>query len=128
VIVTWQNLLSLSCLLITGALATWGVFSRHFDDSLLQRIGLAVLAMACILRVPDKLAPALDHVPPALLMAQVGLAIYAVGTAGRLYRQGRGHRTRARPAERGHYLRAHDVQPVKGGRRSYDFQPSHGPQ
>ena len=83
----WTGLLSLLCLVLTGALATWGIFSRHFDDSLLQRIGLSVIAIACILRVPDKIeAP---DTPLAILMAQIGLCIYGVGTAIKLWRKGR---------------------------------------
>ena len=83
----WTGLLSLLCLTVTGVLATWGVFSRHLDDTLLQRIGLATVAIACILRVPDKF----DHpyTAPELLMAQVGLMVYGIGTAIKLWRRTR---------------------------------------
>lgn len=75
-----SNALSLLCLIVTGCIATAGIFSRHFDDSLLQRIGLAVIAMACILRVPEKIGDAAPDTPGVILFAQVGLAVYAVGT------------------------------------------------
>lgn len=90
----WTGLLSLLCLALTGVLATWGVFSRHFDDSLLQRIGLATLAIACILRVPDRIYH--PHTPPELLMAQVGLAVYGIGTAIKLWRKTRAATRRER--------------------------------
>ena len=35
---TTAGAVSLVCLLVTGALATWAVFSRHYDDSLLQAL------------------------------------------------------------------------------------------
>jgi hypothetical protein len=85
--------LSLLCLVITGALATWGVFSRHFDDTLMQRVGLSIIAIACLLRVPAKIAN--PDTPPELLMAQIGLCIYGVGTAIKICRRKR------RPDRRG---------------------------
>jgi len=75
-----SNTFSLLCLLITGGIATLGIFSRHFDDSLLQRVGLACIAIACLLRVPDKLAATAPEMPPVILFAQFGLTVYAVGT------------------------------------------------
>lgn len=76
------GILSLACLIITGGLATWGVFSKHFDDSLMQCVGLSVVAIACILRIPEKIAH--PYTPPEILMAQIGLCIYGVGTALKL--------------------------------------------
>lgn len=81
------GILSLACLVITGGLATWGVFSRHFDDSLAQCVGLSIIAIACILRIPDKIAH--PETPPAILMAQIGLCIYGIGTAVKLIRKSR---------------------------------------
>jgi len=66
------------CLVVTGSIAAWGVFSRHYDDTLLQRIGLSGVAIACILRVPEKIAN--PYTPPELLLAQVSLCVYAIGT------------------------------------------------
>lgn len=81
------GMLSLLCLIVTGSLATWGVFSRHFDDSLLQRVGLSVVAIACILRIPEKIAH--PDTPPEILMAQIGLCIYGIGTALKIIRRSR---------------------------------------
>lgn len=84
------GLVSLVCLVITGSLATWGVFSRHFDDSLAQCVGLSIVAIACILRIPDKLAN--PYTPPELLMAQIGMCIYGLGTAIKLIHKSRASR------------------------------------
>jgi hypothetical protein len=81
------GILSLVCLIITGGLATWGVFSKHFDDSLMQCVGLSVVAIACILRIPEKIAH--PYTPPEILMAQIGLCIYGVGTAVKIIRKSR---------------------------------------
>ncbi|UOF79465.1 hypothetical protein [Caudoviricetes sp.] len=81
------GILSLACLIITGGLATWGVFSKHFDDSLTQCVGLSVVAIACILRIPEKIAH--PYTPPEILMAQIGLCIYGIGTAMKIIRRSR---------------------------------------
>ena len=74
---TVVGLISLVCLVITGGIAAWGVFSRHFEDSLTQRIGLSGISIACLLRVPSKFGS--EYVPPEILLAQISLSIYAVG-------------------------------------------------
>ena len=96
---TLIGLVSLACLLVTGGLASLAVFSHHFDDSLLQRVGLSIVAISCFVRVPIKLAH--PDTPPELLAAQLGLAAYAFGTAIKLYRLSRSgsHERRGR---RGH--------------------------
>jgi hypothetical protein len=77
---------SFACLLITGGLATWAVFSRHYDDTLIQRLGLSLVAIACIVRAYIKLqSPEHAEPPPEVLLAQIGLATFAVGSALRLY-------------------------------------------
>lgn len=95
---TLSGCISLACLLVTGALATWAVFSRHFDDSLLQRVGLSIVAVSCFARVPIKL----EHpdTPPELLAAQLGLVCYAVGTALKLWRASAGRRRRGAASHR----------------------------
>jgi hypothetical protein len=85
---SWANAVSLACLVITGSLATWAVFSHHFDDTLVQRVGLSIVAMGCTTRAYDRITTLVPEPPPALLWSQVGLALYAMGTAWRLYRQG----------------------------------------
>lgn len=79
---TLTGLVSLACLLITGGLASLAIFSHHFDDSLLQRVGLSIVAISCFVRVPIKIAH--PDTPPELLAAQLGLVTYAVGTAIKL--------------------------------------------
>jgi hypothetical protein len=93
-----SGILSLACLVITGALASWAVLSRHFDDTLLQRIGLSTIATACILRIPGKLAN--PDTPAEVLLAQVGLCLFGIGTAWRIWQQHKRHHER-RPERRG---------------------------
>ena len=97
---TALGLLSVLCLTITGLLATWGVFSRHFDDNLSQCVGLSTVAIACFLRIPAKLD--YPYTPPELLLAQIGLCAYAVGTAVKLWRasKGKAHHRRRRGLSR----------------------------
>lgn len=90
------NALSLLCLVITGGIAAWGIFSSHFDDNLLQRLGLSGVAIACFLRAPDKFFAVVDP-PSEILLAQVSLSIYAIGTALKLWRQ---HHAGGRTIER----------------------------
>jgi len=89
------NLVSLLCLLITGVIAALGIFSKKFDDSLLQRIGLSGVAVACFLRVPGKFFFPPDP-PPEILLAQLSLACYAVGTFIKLSRMDAMHKTHNR--------------------------------
>lgn len=99
------NLVSLLCLALTGMIASWGIFSRHFDDSLMQRIGLSTVALACLLRIPEKVRVGAPDTPPELLLAQIGLLIYAIGTVLKLWHAKRhmvGHRERRWRGERAH--------------------------
>lgn len=88
------GIVSLICLMITGSLATWAVFSKHFNDSLAQCVGLSIVAIACILRIPEKIAH--PYTPPEILMAQIGLCIYGLGTAAKLVRKSRSARRHER--------------------------------
>jgi hypothetical protein len=90
----FDGAISLACLVITGGLATWGVFSKHFDDSLGQRVGLSIIAIACILRIPSKIAN--PYTPPEILLAQIGLCIYGLATAYKLYKCNRSATTHDR--------------------------------
>jgi hypothetical protein len=83
---SYAGSLSLACLMITCALSTWAIFSHHFDDTLIQRAGLAVVATGTASRTVERLTETVPDPPPALLWSQVGLALYAIGTAIRLYR------------------------------------------
>lgn len=94
---TLSGALSIGCLALTGALCTWAIFTRHYDDSLLQRMGLSALAIASLLRIPHKLQ--YPDTAPEILVAQVGLCLYGVGTAIKLYRRSQRHERRT---HRGH--------------------------
>ena len=92
--------LSFLCLVVTGTIAGWGVFSVHFDDTLLQRIGLSVVATGCAARAFERMTEVVPPPPPPLLWSQVGLMLYAVGTALRLWRQSQAQPERRRPRKR----------------------------
>ena len=92
--------LSFLCLIVTGTIAAWGVFSAHFDDTLMQRLGLSIVAIGCAVRAFERFTQDVPAPPPALLWSQVGLALYAVGTALRLWRQ-----SQAQPERRRHRKR-----------------------
>jgi len=84
---TMIGAISLACLLITGTLSTWAVFSQHFDDTMLQRAGLSIVSIACASRAVERMSCAMPDPPPTLLAAQIGLALYATGTALKLIRK-----------------------------------------
>lgn len=92
---------SLACLLITGALATWAVFSRHYDDSLLQRIGLSIIAIGTLARAVERITTDVPDPPPVLLASQIGLALYAAGTALKIVQAHRRVERRRTHARRG---------------------------
>lgn len=99
------NTLSLACLLVTGGIAAWGVFSPHFDDNLIQRLGLSIVATGCAARAFERITQDVPEPPPALLWSQVGLALYALGTVYRFWRQShRQPNRRHNPSRRGDML------------------------
>lgn len=97
-----ESAISLACLLITGSIAAWGIFSHHFDDTVLQRIGMSIVATGCFTRALERIHHHIPEPPPALLWSQIGLAIYAVGTAIRLWVASRKQpERRSEPGRRG---------------------------
>lgn len=90
------GLLSLACLLVTGAIATVGVFSNHYDDNVLQRVGLSIIAIGTISRAVERMANDVPDPPFILLASQVGLALFAVGTAHKVWRAGRAQQAERR--------------------------------
>lgn len=86
---TAQGVISLACLIVTGSLATWGIFSQHYDDTVLQRLGLSIVAIGCMTRAYERIFSDIAPPPPALLWSQIGLALFAVGTAWRIWHAGR---------------------------------------
>lgn len=88
-----EQAIAVLCLAIIGALATLAVFSAHFDDTLLQRVALAVLATGAWARIPHRMAE--PDVPPELLLIDVGVALYGVATWHKLRRK------RLQPERRG---------------------------
>lgn len=97
---TAAGFVAIVCLAVTGALCTWAVFSKHFDDSLMQRTGLALVACSCFLRIPLKLAD--PYTPPEIMIALLGVCLYAVGTALKIWLSQRGFRRRERRGRAAH--------------------------
>lgn len=84
-------MISILALSITGSLCAVAIFSHRFDDNLLQRIGLALVALWCLARLPEKIASM--HTEPVHLVLHLGLCAYAVGMAVKV---ARGRRMRRR--------------------------------
>lgn len=78
--------LTMICLAILAALSTWGVFTRHLDDTLGQRVGLSVVAIGCVARIAQLLAHAAAPPPAEALAVLIGVTIYAVSTSLKLVR------------------------------------------
>lgn len=76
-------LLSCFCLVLTAAICIVGVFSSHFDDTLLQRLGMAILCFFCAGRA-GTIWMARD-VNPDWFGVHLGMAVFAVGTALKIY-------------------------------------------
>jgi hypothetical protein len=62
------------------------VFSSHYQDTLLQRIGLSILSITCTTRAWERIVSDVPDPPIVLLLSQVGLSAYAIGTAVKLCR------------------------------------------
>ena len=86
--------LTMICLALLGAIATWGVFSRHVDDTLGQRIGLSVVAIGCFVRLAQRIAYDLPQPPIETLAILFGVTVYAVSTAVKIVCTRRGIRDR----------------------------------
>ena len=76
--------LTMICLALLGAIATWGVFSRHVDDTLGQRVGLSVVAIGCFVRLAQRIAYDLPQPPIETLVILFGVTVYAVSTVGKV--------------------------------------------
>ena len=79
------RLMMIAALLLVGCLATAAVLSRHYEDSLAQRLGLSIVAITTLARAVYWMRtdeqPALE-----VLVGVAGLAMYAVGTALKVVR------------------------------------------
>ena len=76
-------MVSLVSLSLVAALCVVGVFHGAFRDTLLQRIGMAWLCIACCGRV--RWVWLNQTTDPSWMMVHVGMAIYAVGTFSKVY-------------------------------------------
>lgn len=78
-------LLSALCLAIVGVLCVVGVFHPRYDDTLGERLGMSLVGLWCLARVPTKLLEDADTEPVHLLL-HIGLASFALGMAFAKYR------------------------------------------
>ena len=72
------------CLVLLAIVATWGVFTRHIDDTIGQRVGLSVVAISCIARIVQRLMYGYPAPAPETLVILVGVTVYAVSTAAKI--------------------------------------------
>ena len=80
---------------LVAALTLWGVFCDAFEDTLSQRVGMAFICSASVLRIYNELSqsmPVVDARCNFLLI--VGILFYAVGTALDVHRKHRRIRKR----------------------------------
>lgn len=71
------NTLSIVCLSIVAILCTWGVFTRFYNESLLERLGMSLIAIWCISRIVHKVE--FGYTEAQHLFLHVGMASLAVG-------------------------------------------------
>lgn len=76
--------ISIVCLFLTGVLCVVGVFHPLYKDTLGERIGMSLIGIWCMARVPVKLVD-LDTEPVHMLL-HVGMAVFACGMAVAKYR------------------------------------------
>ena len=79
-----MSTLTMICLALLGAVSTWGVFTRHVDDTIGQRIGLSVVAIGCIARIAQRLVYDYPAPSPETLAILFGVTVYAVSTVGKV--------------------------------------------
>jgi hypothetical protein len=98
-----DGLTSIICLSWLALLCLLGVFHDAFEDNLLQRIGMAMMAIWCVSRVWEKLHT--WDTDTIHIVLHVALAMYATGTALKVARRHwalkRAHGTEARELGRG---------------------------
>jgi threonine/homoserine efflux transporter RhtA len=77
-----DGLVSIVALSIVGGLCVVGVFHPRFNDNFVQRVGLSMLGIWCILRIYVKVETM--DTEPVHLFLHIGLALYAISTAYKL--------------------------------------------
>jgi hypothetical protein len=78
-------LISALCLALVGVLCVVGVFHPRYEDTLGERIGMSMVGLWCLARVPTKLWEGAETEPVHLLL-HIGLASFALGMAIAKYR------------------------------------------
>lgn len=78
-------LASVVCLTLIALLCVVGTLHPRYDDNLLQRCGMALLALACIGRAAEALAS--GAVSAQSMIMHVAVLLCAVGTAFKYWRR-----------------------------------------
>lgn len=83
-----MHTLYIVALLVTLVLATFGIFSRHYGDNLVQRIGMSVIGFTSVINLvlvfDENMLCCGASNSKALFI--IGTAIYAVGTYVKVHR------------------------------------------
>jgi hypothetical protein len=79
------EVVSAGSLAVVGTLALIGVFHPHYEDTLAERVGLSIVSLWCLLRVPNVGSVHLTTVLGDVVL-HIGLACYAVGVCARKVR------------------------------------------
>lgn len=74
-------------LVVIIMVATFGIYSHHFQDNLLQRVGMSVLAFGAVLKLTADVTRENGHAACSLMI--YGAAIYAAGCVFELVKNAR---------------------------------------
>ncbi len=80
---------SVVCLSVVGGLSLWGLVSRHYKDNWLQALGLVCLVLWAFGRASvlgGRVMAGDWHISFYQLLSHVGLLLFALGTAHKVWR------------------------------------------
>ena len=78
-----------------AAMTAWGVLCEHFEDNLLQRVGMSLVCMAAVLRLYNEFVYMSDITDVrSRWLLSIGILSYAIGTALKVHRRYRRIRKR----------------------------------
>ncbi len=76
-------IVSFVCLVFVAFMCVVGTLSRTYDDNLFQRVGMALICFGVLARANEIWF--FEAVPPELMLAHIGLALFAVGTTFKVW-------------------------------------------
>lgn len=90
-----MSALSAICMAVIGTLCVVGVFYHRYDDTIGERLGMSLIGMWTLARLPVKVAQAFNQIDgdteSVHLMLHIGLASFALGMAWAKWRAHKRH-------------------------------------